>query len=87
MHAHDIVRDFGVIAKLQDFKLDDRGMARLQLDPADVRRVALLHFAADVFASVAFVPAAAPLPRPSMTASPLTLDFDDLCAAARPYLP
>jgi hypothetical protein len=32
MHAHDIVRDFGVIAKLQDFKLDDRGMARLQLD-------------------------------------------------------
>jgi hypothetical protein len=32
MHAHDIVRDFGVIAKLQDFALDDRGMARLQLD-------------------------------------------------------
>lgn len=32
MHAHDIVRDFGVIAKLQDFSLDDRGMARLQLD-------------------------------------------------------
>jgi hypothetical protein len=32
MHAHDIVRDFGVIAKLQDFTLDDRGMARLQLD-------------------------------------------------------
>ena len=32
MHAHDIVRDFGVIAKLHDFALDDRGMARLQLD-------------------------------------------------------
>jgi hypothetical protein len=32
MHAHDIVRDFGAIAKLQDFALDDRGMARLQLD-------------------------------------------------------
>ena len=32
MHAHDIVRDFGVIAKLPDFALDDRGMARLQLD-------------------------------------------------------
>ncbi|MDB5757065.1 MAG: hypothetical protein JWM30_354 [Burkholderia sp.] len=32
MHAHDIVRDFGAIAKLQDFVLDDRGMARLQLD-------------------------------------------------------
>ena len=32
MHAHDIVREFGVIAKLQDFALDDRGMARLQLD-------------------------------------------------------
>jgi len=32
MHAQDIVRDFGAIAKLQDFALDDRGMARLQLD-------------------------------------------------------
>lgn len=32
MHAHDIVRDFGAIARLQDFALDDRGMARLQLD-------------------------------------------------------
>jgi len=32
MHAHDIVRDFGLIAKLQDFALDERGMARLQLD-------------------------------------------------------
>ncbi len=32
MHAHDIVRDFGVTAKLPDFSLDDRGMARLQLD-------------------------------------------------------
>ena len=32
MHAHDIVRDFGAIAKLQDFALDDKGMARLQLD-------------------------------------------------------
>ena len=32
MHAHEIVRDFGAIAKLQDFALDDRGMARLQLD-------------------------------------------------------
>nr|WP_314629588.1 type III secretion system chaperone [uncultured Noviherbaspirillum sp.] len=32
MHAHDIVRDFGAVAKLQDFALDDRGMARLQLD-------------------------------------------------------
>jgi hypothetical protein len=32
MHAHDIVRDFGVIARLQDFALDERGMARLQLD-------------------------------------------------------
>lgn len=32
MQAHDIVRDFGAIAKLQDFALDDRGMARLQLD-------------------------------------------------------
>lgn len=32
MHAHDIVRDFGITAKLSDFSLDDRGMARLQLD-------------------------------------------------------
>ena len=32
MHAHDIVRDFGVLAKLPHFALDDRGMARLQLD-------------------------------------------------------
>ena len=32
MHAHDIVRDFGATAKLPDFALDDRGMARLQLD-------------------------------------------------------
>ena len=32
MHAHDIVRDFGALAKLPDFALDDRGMARLQLD-------------------------------------------------------
>ena len=32
MHAHDIVRDFAALAKLPDFALDDRGMARLQLD-------------------------------------------------------
>ena len=32
MHAHDIVRDFGATAKLPDFALDARGMARLQLD-------------------------------------------------------
>ena len=32
MHTHDIVRDFGVLAKLPHFALDDRGMARLQLD-------------------------------------------------------
>jgi hypothetical protein len=32
MHAHDIVRDFGALARLPDFALDDRGMARLQLD-------------------------------------------------------
>lgn len=34
MHAHDIVRDFGALARLPDFGLDDRGMARLQLDGA-----------------------------------------------------
>jgi len=32
MHAQDIVRDFGALAKLPDFALDERGMARLQLD-------------------------------------------------------
>ena len=32
MHAHDIVREFGALAKLPDFSLDDRGMARMQLD-------------------------------------------------------
>jgi hypothetical protein len=32
MHAHDIVRDFGALARLPDFALDDKGMARLQLD-------------------------------------------------------
>ena len=32
MHAHDIVREFGALAKLPEFCLDDRGMARMQLD-------------------------------------------------------
>lgn len=32
MHAHDIVREFGALAKLPEFSLDDRGMARMQLD-------------------------------------------------------
>ncbi|MFL6720093.1 MAG: type III secretion system chaperone [Burkholderiaceae bacterium] len=32
MHAHDIVREFGDLAKLPEFCLDDRGMARMQLD-------------------------------------------------------
>lgn len=32
MHAHDIVREFGALAKLPEFALDDRGMARMQLD-------------------------------------------------------
>jgi len=32
MHAHDIVCEFGALAKLADFRLDDRGMARMQLD-------------------------------------------------------
>lgn len=32
MHAHDIVREFGALAKLPEFRLDDRGMARMQLD-------------------------------------------------------
>jgi hypothetical protein len=32
MHAHDIVREFGTLAKLPEFALDDRGMARMQLD-------------------------------------------------------
>ena len=32
MHAHDIVREFGALAKLPEFSLDDRDMARMQLD-------------------------------------------------------
>jgi hypothetical protein len=32
MHAHDIVREFGALAKLPEFSLDERGMARMQLD-------------------------------------------------------
>lgn len=32
MHAHDIVREFGALAKLPQFCLDERGMARMQLD-------------------------------------------------------
>ena len=32
MHAHDIVQAFGALAGLPDFSLDDRGMARMQLD-------------------------------------------------------